>query len=107
MSISSDIDVSSSVGDGRRLVCCPSTSQLVDREHYTASNTAVAEAVEERIDGRVAVRQRDADVVDPDRQHRVDVTRALHPEATEQRAVPEDDRQPADEKVADKYDEDA
>jgi len=85
----------------------PSTSQLADGQQNASADAAVAEAVEERVDGRVTVRQRDADVVEPYRQQRVDVARALHREAAEQRAVPDDDRQPAHEEVADDDDEHA
>ena len=83
----------------------PLPAQLTDGQQNAATNASVAETVQERVDRRVAVRQRDADVVEPDRQQRVDVSHALHEEAAKQRAVPDDDRQPADEEVADDDDE--
>ena len=51
----------------------------------------------ETLPSRIAVRQRDADVVEPDGQQRVGAASVLHRESTEQRAVPDDHRQPADE----------
>ena len=39
------------------------TRQLSDGQQDTATDAAVAEAVEERVDGRIAVRQRDVEPV--------------------------------------------